>query len=421
MAAGAGAVSQYATGLNEGAQALSQGLDTQVLPAVERIYAVLGTGDKTLGSGAAALVGGLDKLNIGAATLLTEMAEIDANRALLSPAGQALAALSNAIKNDAALQLALVNSPYLPDLDPTTLATATGAAGKLLPELPEAYDAVAQISGGLSAPEDGALAGAKQLQAGIAALRGTAATKTDAATGVRLLLDGLTGSVIPGAQKLAAGADAFEHGDDSVGWPGVATFAGGAAELKAGAGTLNNGVAEIAAGSQELASGTAQVAAGSSQVAAGADSLSAGTQNLALGTQTLHGGAQRLATGNQNLAAGAGTLSAGAGSLAEGTDTLAAGATALSTGASELAAGATRLSDGSDELFDGSVALAEGAATLADGNGQLADGSVQLAAGASTAVPNLLPWMLGILLLGVIAIGFWVGHRIQHRARPDGV
>jgi len=113
---------------------------------------VLGTGDKTLGSGAAALVGGLDKLNIGAATLLTEMAEIDANRALLSPAGQALATLSNAIKNDAALQLALVNSPYLPDLDPTTLATATGAAGKLLPELPDAYDAVAQISGGLSAP-----------------------------------------------------------------------------------------------------------------------------------------------------------------------------------------------------------------------------------------------------------------------------
>lgn len=26
----------------------------------------------------------------------------------------------------------------------------------------------------------------------------------------------------------------------------------------------------------------------------------------------------------------------------------------------------------------------------------------------------MLPWMLGIALAGLIAIGFWIGHRVSH-------
>jgi putative membrane protein len=89
----------------------------------------------------------------------------------------------------------------------------------------------------------------------------------------------------------------------------------------------------------------------------------------------------------------------------------------LASGVTQLSTGATTLADGSEALADGSGDLAAGAATLADGNGQIADGSDMLATGASGAAPMILPWLLGISLAGIIAIGFWIGHRVSHRSR----
>ena len=87
----------------------------------------------------------------------------------------------------------------------------------------------------------------------------------------------------------------------------------------------------------------------------------------------------------------------------------------LSTGIEKLSGGADELAAGAGELASGGGQLATGAADLADGNSRIADGSVQLASGSAQAAPTLLPWMLGLVLAGLIAIGFWVGHRISHR------
>ena len=33
------------------------------------------------------------------------------------------------------------------------------------------------------------------------------------------------------------------------------------------------------------------------------------------------------------------------------------------------------------------------------------------------APPRVLPWLLLAALAGIVAIGFWVGHRVSHRSR----
>ena len=38
-------------------------------------------------------------------------------------------------------------------------------------------------------------------------------------------------------------------------------------------------------------------------------------------------------------------------------------------------------------------------------------------AGAAGATPMVLPWLLLAALAGIVAIGFWVGHRVSHRSR----
>ena len=61
-------------------------------------------------------------------------------------------------------------------------------------------------------------------------------------------------------------------------------------------------------------------------------------------------------------------------------------------------------------------AVAEaGLVQVEDGNGQVAAGSSQLASATAGAAPSVLPWIIGIALAGLIAIGFWVGHRVNHR------
>lgn len=94
------------------------------------------------------------------------------------------------------------------------------------------------------------------------------------------------------------------------------------------------------------------------------------------------------------------TLQEGATSLATGIDTLEQGAGTLESGASKLAAGATELSDGADKLVSGSTQINEGAGTLATKS--------------SGITPMTLPWVAGVVLLGIIGLAVWIIHRVRH-------
>ncbi|WP_309491664.1 hypothetical protein [Microbacterium sp. Se5.02b] len=202
------------------------------------------------------------------------------------------------------------------------------------------------------------------------------------------LAQGLVGAA-DGAAKVTAGVGAIVHGDPSKGWPGTVAL------------VAPEGAPALAAGAQKLHSGTSQ--------------LSAGAERLASGLQTLSTGASALSSGTVNLSAGAARLNEGASALAVGVGELQSGSGALDTGIGKLSDGATTLADGSDDLAAGGDALQAGAADLAVGTGLIADGSGALATATAGAAPSTLPWILGIALAGLIAIGFWVGHRISHR------
>lgn len=246
--------------------------------------------------------------------------------------------------------------------------------------------AVAQLAA--ADPANTTLQGLKALSAGV---EKQVAAMAKPAASAPALAQGLINAA-NGAGLVEEGVSGLVYGDSARKWPGTVALADkeeGAPALAVGADALSDGVAKVRAGADKVAAGTAALAAGAGSLSSGA----------------------------QSLATGAGSLSTGASSLADGTAALSEGAADLSTGTVALAEGTTALAEGSQTLADGSVELSAGATTLSDGNIQIADGSGELAAGAAGATPTVLPWLLLAALAGLVAIGFWIGHRVSHRSR----
>lgn len=305
----------------------------------------------------------------------------------------------------------------------------------------------------LAAGVNGAHAYAGQVLAGASALSGTLGTKVDANVialaqpEAKSLLQGVA-STAPGHSQqladalatmsaadeqnlqlkalaeLAAGVDqevdamapVAAKGSDLA--QGLVAAAGGSAKVTAGVnGLINGDVANKWPGTVALVApqGAPALVAGAQSLHSGTSQLSAGAATLAAGLQTLSTGASSLSSGTANLSAGATRLNDGASTLATGVGALQAGAGDLNIGIEKLSAGAATVADGSGDLADGGDKLEAGAADLAAGNGLIADGSDTLATATAGAAPSMLPWILGIALAGLIAIGFWVGHRISHR------
>ncbi len=266
-----------------------------------------------------------------------------------------------------------------PDTQTLLTGVATSAPGN-------ARTLAAGLQGLLAAhPDDVQLQQLATLAAGVEKQVGALAAPAAAAPG---LAQGLIGAA-DGSARVTAGVGALINGDPSKGWPGTVVLVSpkGAPALVAGAQTLQDGTSRLAAGAADLSSGL----------------------------QTLSTGASSLYSGTAELSAGAARLDDGAGSLATGVGALQSGAGDLRSGMSELRTGADAVAEGSGALASGGARLDAGAADLAAGNGRIADGSGTLATATAGAAPSLLPWILGIGLVGLIAIGFWIGHRVAHR------
>ncbi|QAY72862.1 hypothetical protein ET445_05410 [Agromyces protaetiae] len=406
----------------------------------------LAAGAEDLSAGAAKLDKGASDANDGATKLVTGSASAASGAASLDAGAQSLAAgaLSAA---DGAANLA-AGAQQLYDEGALKIADGANAAAAGASDLAaKTGDFTAGVVGANGIIVDQLIPGAKSLNDELAAAATSDDVKAAAANGALLaktateaqehaemlkaLVAGLSTTQAPDATTVAtiqALANGLEQEVDGMAAPTskAGELAQGLINASAGAGLVYGGLNILASGDGDKWPGTKYLASDpvAPALAGGAEflkgklgELSAGAGSLATKTQSLVDGAWSLNSGVQSLQSGSANLSAGATNLATGTTSLSAGASSLASGLATLSKGAADLNEGTGTLVDGSAELAAGSGDLSDGTAQLVDGAAQLEAGASGTVPSLLPFGLGILLAGLIAIGLWIGHRVNHRAR----
>ena len=236
-----------------------------------------------------------------------------------------------------------------------------------------AKDGANQLSAGYTDPQNGAVAGANALNAGLEQLSGSLSIQSN------LSLSEEQTTAIQGmaVQMAQAAADAMPEGT----FPNEETKQGYISQLSASyasilmeqfTNTMNNTADSVK--QQVKGSIDAQLLPGSQKLAAGIQSLSDGTTNLQSGLNQLYTGSDALVQGTDHLFQGALALQQGAEKLDQNSSLLRSGSASLKDGGSQLAGGIKQLKNGADQVSDGAGKLAGGADTLAEGNQALAEG-----------------------------------------------
>jgi len=190
------------------------------------------------------------------------------------------------------------------------------------------------------------------LPAGIPTATAPGGVKAQSATAAGALAQvstGLTGSAIPGINKMKAG----------IGAPATA-------------GTLLNGIAQMTAGVGQLKTGVYHPCAPSDPTFPATCGISQVTRLLQGGVVSLVDSIGSTLSGNPDLA-----------KLVEGSAQVAGGNATLASGLVTAANGSTRVADGANQIATGLAPAASGAAQIAQGLGQAVPGGTQIEDGAN--------------------------------------
>ena len=359
---GIGGAADGATKLADGGKQLSSGAK-ELADGTQQ----LSDGTQQLSSGAQQLAGGAGELAGGAGQLAGGVSELASGAGALAGAANDLAGGSGQLA--AGLRaFASGSGPDNPGLAGYAAGVQDYAAGA-----DKLSAGVAGYTGGINEILGEVVAGGGQVQAMLTQLQ------ADIENGVipipdpalkQQALDAIaqvSGQMSAAGEKIGALQSA---GQDLA--AGAQASAAGAAELASGANDLSAGANDLASGAESLAGGAAQLSAGVNGVASGANALSDGASALAGGASELAGGASGLASGTAELAAGTPALADGAEKLADGAGQSAKGTADLAKGLGQAASGIPNYTEsqrdklaetalapvkaegGSDELFNAS-------------------------------------------------------------------